>query len=142
MSSYRFPVLILYASLLFGCGRRSPEPALTVAAAANLMGVFGELGSAFKADTGIDVTFSYGSTAQLAQQIENGAPFDLFAAANTEHIDSLVSRRKLVPESRDSSPLRNRNSRPTARRPSRPSGVPACGTRCSRRSCTPPISTR
>jgi len=48
----------------------------------------------------VDVVFSYGSTAQLAQQIENGAPFDLFAAADTEHIDNLVSARKLTGDSR------------------------------------------
>jgi molybdate transport system substrate-binding protein len=101
VSLYRFPVLILCASLLCACGARGPSEAkLTVAAAANLMGVFGEEGSTFKAETGIEAIFSYGSTAQLAQQIEHGAPFDLFAAADTEHIDLLVTRRKLMPESR------------------------------------------
>lgn len=44
--------------------------------------------------------FSYGATAQLAQQINNGAPFDLFAAADTEHVDSLVSKRKVTADSR------------------------------------------
>jgi molybdate transport system substrate-binding protein len=73
---------------------------LTVAAAANLTNVFGEIGRAFKAKTGVDAIFSYGSTAELAQQIENGAPFDLFAAADTEHVDSLVSTRKLIADSR------------------------------------------
>jgi molybdate transport system substrate-binding protein len=91
------------AALLASCNaRRAPEPApqLTVAAAANLMDVFGEVGRAFKANTGVDVVFSYGSTAQLTQQIDNGAPFDLFAAADTEHVDSLVSTGKLTPDSR------------------------------------------
>jgi molybdate transport system substrate-binding protein len=36
----------------------------------------------------------------LATQIENGAPFDVFAAADTEHVDSLAGTRKLVGESR------------------------------------------
>jgi molybdate transport system substrate-binding protein len=71
-----------------------------VAAAANLTDVFGEVGRAFKARTGIEVVFSYSSTAELAQQIDNGAPFDLFAAADTEHVDSLVSTRKLTADSR------------------------------------------
>jgi molybdate transport system substrate-binding protein len=44
--------------------------------------------------------FSYGPTAELAQQIDNGAPFDVFAAADTEHVDLLVASRKLVSESR------------------------------------------
>ena len=91
------------AALLGGCSSRpASEPAakLTVAAAANLTDVFGKIGSAFKAKTGIEVIFSYGSTAELTQQIENGAPFDLFAAADTEHVDSLVSAKKLTADSR------------------------------------------
>ena len=81
------------AALLASCRtpRARPKRTLTVAAAANLTDVFGEVGRAFKAKTGIEVIFSYGSTAQLATQIENGAPFDLFAAADTEHVDSLVA---------------------------------------------------
>jgi molybdate transport system substrate-binding protein len=95
--------VLCVAALLGSCGpRRASEPAatLTVGAAANLTDVFGEVGRAFKAKTGIDVVFSYGSTAQLAQQLDNGAPFDLFAAADTEHVDSLVSSRKLTSDSR------------------------------------------
>jgi molybdate transport system substrate-binding protein len=73
---------------------------LTVAAAANLMDVLGEIGQAFKAKTGVEVIFSYGSTAQLATQIDNGAPFDAFAAADTEHVDSLVAAGKVTGDSR------------------------------------------
>jgi len=71
-----------------------------VAAAANLTDVFGEVGQAFKSKTGVDAILSYGSTAELAQQIDNGAPFDLFVAADTEHVDALVSTRKLISGSR------------------------------------------
>ena len=95
--------MLCTAALLGACGSRpTPEPpaTLTVAAAANLTDVFGEIGRAFKTKTGTEVVFSYGPTAELAQQIDNGAPFDLFAAADTEHIDSLVSTRKLTADSR------------------------------------------
>src|SRR5579872_1037384 len=95
--------LVLGAILLASCGtsRRAPESAgkLTIAAAANLMDVLGEVGPAFKAQKGIDVVFSYGATAELTQQIDNGAPFDVFAAADTEHIDFLVARQKLIADS-------------------------------------------
>jgi molybdate transport system substrate-binding protein len=73
---------------------------LTVAAASNLTGVFDQAAAAFTAQTGIEVVLSYGSTAQLARQIENGAPFDLFAAADTEHIDQLIAAGKLLADSR------------------------------------------
>ena len=100
----RWSLWVLCAGAFLGsCGaRHAPDPSakLTVAAAANLTDVFGEIGSAFKAKTGVEVGFSYGSTAQLAQQIDNGAPFDVFAAADTEHVDSLVSTRKLTGDSR------------------------------------------
>ena len=93
---------LLFAAVLLGsCGASRPTPArLTVAAAANLMDVFGEVGGAFQAKTGVEVIFSYGSTAQLATQIENGAPFDVFAAADTEHVDSLVATQELTGDSR------------------------------------------
>lgn len=90
------------ALLLSACS--APEPAqgtkLTVAAAANLTGAFNEIASEFRKKTGTEVVLSYGSTAQLAKQIENGAPFDVFAAADTEHIDQLISGGKLLAESR------------------------------------------
>src|SRR5437762_2800751 len=98
----RLTSLILCAVvLLASC--RTPLPAeetLTVAAAANLTDVLGEIGRTFEAKTGIRVIFSYGSTAQLATQIENGAPFDLFAAADTGHVDALVTAHKLTSDSR------------------------------------------
>jgi len=71
-----------------------------VAAASNLTGVLDEVGAAFRKQTGIEVVLSYGSTAQLTQQIDNGAPFDVFAAADTEHIDQLVKKGRLVADSR------------------------------------------
>lgn len=104
MYSRRFSWLLWTVALLGSCdARRSAESAngtLTVAAAANLTNVFGEVGQSFKARTGMGVVFSYGSTAQLAQQIDNGAPFDLFAAADTQHVDALVSTRKVIGDSR------------------------------------------
>jgi molybdate transport system substrate-binding protein len=93
--------VLLAAVLLGSCGASRPTQAkLTVAAAANLMDVFGEVGRAFRAKTGVEVVFSYGSTAQLATQIENGAPFDVLAAADAEHVDSLVAAGKLLGDSR------------------------------------------
>lgn len=62
---------------------------INVAAAANLTDAFAELGNRFTAQTGIRVVYSFGATADLAKQIENGAPFDVFAAADVEHVDEL-----------------------------------------------------
>jgi molybdate transport system substrate-binding protein len=47
--------------------------------------------------TGVRVTFSFGSTADLAKQVENGAPFDVYASADLEHVDELKSKGLLLP---------------------------------------------
>lgn len=92
--------VVLLGSCATQRGSKPVNSALTVAAAANLTAVFSEVGRTFQAQTGVPVVFSYGATAQLAQQIDNGAPFDLFAAADTKHVDDLVLTRQLLGESR------------------------------------------
>jgi molybdate transport system substrate-binding protein len=73
---------------------------LHVAAAANLSNVLAEVSSAFEKKTGTHVVPSFGATAQLTQQIENGAPFDVFLSADTEHVDQLVKSGSLLADSR------------------------------------------
>lgn len=63
---------------------------ITVAAASDLRPAFEELGAAFEAQTGTKVTFSFGSSGQLREQILGGAPFDLFASANVEFVDDVI----------------------------------------------------
>ena len=72
---------------------------LIVAAAADLTPAFQELGQKFTAETGIPVTFNFGSTGQLAQQIEQGAPFDVFAAANQRFVEELNAAELVFPDS-------------------------------------------
>ena len=90
-----FNILSLIIASSLGCSRVVREekhelsPEITVAAAANLTDAFAELGKEFTARTGVRVTFSFGATADLARQIENGAPFDVFAAADVEHVERL-----------------------------------------------------
>jgi molybdate transport system substrate-binding protein len=73
---------------------------LIVGAAANLTDAFNEIGQAFTAESGIKITYNYGSTAELTEQVKNGAPFDVFAAADVMHIDQLVESGHVLPESR------------------------------------------
>lgn len=56
---------------------------LTVFAAASLTEAFGTLGKTFEAQhKGTKVRFSFGGSDTLAQQINNGAPADVFASAS------------------------------------------------------------
>jgi molybdate transport system substrate-binding protein len=73
---------------------------VTVAAAANLTDVFQTIGKRFEATTQIHPVFSFASTAQLTQQIENSAPFDVFTAADLMHVEELDRRHLLVAGSR------------------------------------------
>ncbi|MES1261500.1 MAG: molybdate ABC transporter substrate-binding protein [Acidobacteriota bacterium] len=79
---------------------RTAKPELAVAAAANLTQVFRLVGPAFEAASGIHPVFSFGSTAQLTRQIENGAPWDLIAAADSAHVGQLDRQGLLTPGSR------------------------------------------
>src|SRR6266849_4346202 len=95
-------VLVLLGGMS-GCSRRTPADAkaeIVVAAAADLAPAFEELGKQFEQETGIKVTFSFGSTGTLAKQIENGAPIDLFAAANVEFVDQLEREGLILPETK------------------------------------------
>ena len=76
------------------------EKQITVAAAANLTDAFNELGQQFTARTGVRVVYSFGATADLAKQIEAGAPFDVYAAADVEHVDALLKQNLLTPDTR------------------------------------------
>src|SRR5260370_41555746 len=105
MAPIEFVKLVVLSELILvsGCNRHSPianNKDLTVAAAADLAPAFEELGREFQATHKIKVVFSFGSTGLLAKQIENGAPMDLFAAANTDYIDQLDKQGLVVSDTR------------------------------------------
>jgi len=72
---------------LFNSKQSSNE--ITVAASSSLSKAFDELAKAFTSKTNINVITSYDATANLQKQIENGAPFDVFASADAEAIVKL-----------------------------------------------------
>lgn len=74
-----------------GKASRAGAGEINVAAAANLTDAFEEVGRRFADRAGTRVVFSFGATADLARQVENGGPFDVFASANVEHIDGLIA---------------------------------------------------
>jgi molybdate transport system substrate-binding protein len=68
------------------------EVALTVFAAASLTGAFTEIGRAFEAaNPGVTVAFNFAGSNQLATQIGEGAPADVFASANAAQMDAAVA---------------------------------------------------
>lgn len=71
-----------------------------MAAASDLQQAFTQIGQRFERQTGGKVVFSFGATGNLAKQIENGAPFDLFAAANVRYVEDLERKGLTAPGSR------------------------------------------
>src|SRR3954468_9000716 len=100
-SSSRISLLALLA--LAGCARSEAAPLsspLKVAAAADLALAFKEVGDRYEKETGQKVIFSFGSTGLLAKQIEEGAPFDVFAAANISFADDAIKAGACLGDSR------------------------------------------
>jgi molybdate transport system substrate-binding protein len=68
------------------------DTTLTVFAAASLKTSFTEIGAAFeKANPGVTVTFNFAGSADLVSQIQQGAPADVFASADTTNMDKATA---------------------------------------------------
>jgi molybdate transport system substrate-binding protein len=77
-------LVVALAACGSGGSKAGGTQTITVFAAASLTGTFTELGKQFEAEhPGTKVTFSFGASSTLATQITQGAPADVFAAANT-----------------------------------------------------------
>jgi molybdate transport system substrate-binding protein len=90
----RFRPSLLFILALVSCRDRAPttEPrvTLTVAAAASLHEVVVELDSLYRAEhPDVAVRATFGASGALRQQIERGAPVDVFISASDRHVDAL-----------------------------------------------------
>jgi molybdate transport system substrate-binding protein len=84
----------------FAPGMAADPPALTVFAASDLTFALKEIAAAFEQAMKVKVTLVFGSTGNLAKQIEHGAPADVFFAANQSFIDHLAARNAIITETR------------------------------------------
>ncbi len=91
MTSFtRRVALATFAALAFGTAPvAAQDKAPVVAAAADLKFAVAEIAAAFKADTGKEVELSMGSTGNFATQIRQGAPFQMYMAADEKYIAEL-----------------------------------------------------
>ena len=99
----RFSLLVVASALFAACGSSpgtaSASPSATaldgtisVFAAASLTDSFKALGAYFQeANSGVTVQFNFAGTPTLVTQIEQGAPADVFASADTTNMDKLTT---------------------------------------------------
>lgn len=77
-----------------------PTASIRVAAAADLSAAFEELARDFSKETSIEVQLAFGASGILSKQIQEGAPFDVFASASMHFIDATIQRGACDPASR------------------------------------------
>lgn len=86
----RTVVALVLAAGLAACSSKSSGRTVRIAAASDLQRAFTELGLEFKTRTGITPEFNFGSSGLLAKQIEQGAPYFLFASANRAFAQQVI----------------------------------------------------
>lgn len=92
----------LVGILLAGVVVCSPAHAdeIIVAAASSLTDALTEIGKAYESKSGEKVVFSFGASSNLARQIDEGAPVDLFVSADLAKMEGLEQRGRIEDGSR------------------------------------------
>lgn len=74
-----------------GSAKKATPTTVTVSAAASLTGTFTDLAHQFEAaHPGVTISLNFGGSAQLAEQVNSGAPVDVFAAASQATMDQVT----------------------------------------------------
>jgi molybdate transport system substrate-binding protein len=71
------------------------DKSLTVFAAASMKNALDDIDAAYTAKTGIKMVASYAASSALAKQIEQGAPADVFASADTDWMDYAAAKKNI-----------------------------------------------
>ncbi|PTX60820.1 molybdate transport system substrate-binding protein [Melghirimyces profundicolus] len=86
---------------LFGCAPENERREVVVLAASSLTDALGELEKKYEAEhPGLNLVISFASSGKLRQQIEQGAPADIFFSAGSLEMDKLENGGKIVPSTR------------------------------------------
>ncbi len=94
----RTRLCITLLGLALACGLCAAQE-ITVAAAADLQFAMQDVAAQFQQQTGKTVKVTYGSSGNFFQQLQNGAPFDMFFSANLDYPKKLESAGLVEPES-------------------------------------------
>ncbi len=91
--------LLLLLALLLTLPAAGNAESFIVSAATSLTDVFSDIGTAFeKAKPGVDVILNFAAPGALFSQMEQGAPVDVFASANTAWMDKALAKGLVIPE--------------------------------------------
>jgi len=100
MTSRKLNLLVLAGALLFGAVRAASAGEVNAAVAANFTAPAQQIAELFQKETGHTVKLSFGSSGKFYSQIRNGAPFDVFLAADEKNPRLLEQEGLAVKDSR------------------------------------------
>jgi len=83
-------LFLLLSSLLLR-SQSKPSADLTVAAAADLSSALKEIGNVYEKKTGVKLRLAFGASGALTQQVQQGAPFDVFFSADMDYPRQLIA---------------------------------------------------
>ena len=84
---------LVISAIFFTGFKKQPAQKVTVAVAANMQYAMKALEEKFEKETGIIVEVIFGSSGKLTQQIEEGAPYDVFVSADTKYPAELFNKK-------------------------------------------------
>jgi len=82
---------ILLSTISSSAQEKKSSTELVVAAAADLSAALQEIGDSYEKKTSVKMKLSFGASGALTQQIQNGAPFDLFFSADMDYPRQLIA---------------------------------------------------
>ncbi|WP_445382493.1 molybdate ABC transporter substrate-binding protein [Robiginitalea sp. IMCC43444] len=91
MRQHPFLLVAVFFTLLTSC-RTAPHEGIVIATAANMQYALKDITAAFTAETGITCQLVLGSTGKLTAQIREGAPYDIFLAADMKYPQELYNK--------------------------------------------------
>ncbi|WP_010531291.1 molybdate ABC transporter substrate-binding protein [Lentibacillus jeotgali] len=104
MRKFMFAFVIISITFFAGCsgGEQSDDDTkLLVAAASSLSETLSELKNAFESEhQNITLTLNYGASGKLSQQIQSGAPVDVFLSASQQWMDRLAQKEAITADTR------------------------------------------
>ncbi|ARI75500.1 molybdate ABC transporter substrate-binding protein [Halobacillus mangrovi] len=93
--------LFLFVLFLFGCASEpEPKTTLTISAAASLTDAIQEIVNTYEETHHVNIRLNFAGSGKLAQQIEHGAPVDLYLSANQAWMNKLEEKKLVEPDSR------------------------------------------
>lgn len=111
-----FSLVTLMMIFSAACSKSAPEPSadktqepskevksvtLTIAAAASLKDSMEEIKTAYvKEKSGVNITYNFGASGTLQQQIEQGADTDIFISAAAKQMDALKDKKLIIDDTR------------------------------------------